>query len=400
MGNHHQVEEVRNPGSFETPGGLKSLFLGLSILGAVIFAIGLKVDSTRAWSGFLINHFYFLSLGIGGLFFVSLGYLTQAMWLAPIRRVSESFTAYLPFVLISFAVLYFGMHDLYPWTHPEHVKGDVVLEGKASYLNVTFFVIRNIVAIFLWIFFAKKMVGNSIAQDAKPGYFFTGKNRTLTPVFLMVFALSYSMAAIDSFMSLDPHWFSTMFAVYCFSGMFYSTLALVTLLTIYLKRQGKLQGIVNENHLHDMGKFMFAFTVFYAYIAFCQYMLIWYANLPEETFYYINRTQGNWLWVSIFLIAGKFGVPFFMLIRRGSKRSERRLIMAGIFMLIAHWIDFAWLVQPQFFKQGIVFGWMEAGITAGFVGIFGMLIFRFLAKNNVVAMGDPYLKQSVFHHHQ
>jgi hypothetical protein len=338
-------------------------------------------------------------LALGGLFFAAIQWLTGAMWSAPLRRVAESFTSYLPVVALTFLGVVLGAHSIFEWTHPEFVKGDIILEGKAGYLNMTFFTIRNFIAIALWCFFAFKMIGRSLKQDATGDVTLTLKNKSLSPLFLIIFAITFTMASFDQIMSLDPHWFSTMLGVYCFSGLFYSTLALTAVVTIALKRSGLLAGIVNEHHLHDLGKFMFAFTVFWAYIAFSQYMLIWYANMPEETGFFMLRTETAWKWISLFLLIGKFMVPFFLLIQRGSKRSEMRLFYVAIFMLVAQWIDNLWLVQPSFFKTGPVFGWVEVVITLGFTGIFGYTVLRFLTRNNVVAIKDPKLAEAVFHHH-
>ena len=394
------VKPIQNPGTFEISQTQKVVLVVLAGVGGAAFLGGLKVSPDRAWASFVHNHFYFMSLGLGGLFFAAIQWATGAMWSAPVRRVSESFTAYLPFVLVSFAVLAYGIPQLYLWSHADHVAGDLVLEGKSSYLNPTFFVIRNFIAIALWLFFSFKLIGNSIKQDQNGEYSFTAKNKILAPIFLIVFAISFTMASFDQLMSLDPHWFSTMFGVYCFAGLFYANLAATCLLTLYLKSKGKLEGIVNDNHLHDLGKFMFAFTVFWAYIGFSQFMLIWYANMPEETGYYLHRFHGGWFSVSVFLLVGKFMVPFIGLLARGAKRNPRILATAGIFMLIAQWVDVMWMVQPEFFKEGPQFGWVEVGTTVGFLGIFGILVSRFLAKNNVVAIKDPRLVESVFHHHQ
>jgi hypothetical protein len=280
------------------------------------------------------------------------------------------------------------------------VKGDIVLEGKAAYLNVTFFIIRNLVAFGIWYLFSRALVGNSLKQDQSKDYALTLRNRALSPLFLIVYALTFTMHSFDLLMSLDPHWFSTMFGVYTFAGMFYSVLALTCLVTIHLKRKGALEGIVNENHLHDLGKFMFGFSVFWAYIGFSQFMLIWYANMPEETGYFIKRMDGIWLWVSTFLLVGKFMTPFFVLLPRENKRNEKILVPVAIFMLVAQWIDVLWLVQPEFFKEGPRLSWIEIGTGLGFLGAFGLVVSRFLAKHNIVAIGDPRLAESVHHHHQ
>lgn len=395
-----QSIEIKNPGSFQAPGSLKAVFIGLMGIGILAFAISLRLSPARAWSSFVINHFYFMSLSLGGLFFASINWITGAMWIAPMRRISEALTAYLPLVLIGLVILYFGIPDLYLWSLPANVQGDLVLEGKAGYLSTGFFMVRNILAILIWFFFAWKMVGNSLAQDLNSDYVYTAKNRVLSAPFLILFAVTFTMASFDLLMSLDPHWFSTMFGVYCFSGLFYSTLAAICFFTLYLESKGMLRGILNENHLHDLGKYMFAFTVFWAYIGFSQFMLIWYANLPEETGYYLHRFHGQWFWISAFLLIGKFLVPFFVLLPRDAKRNRTILGIMSIFMLISQWIDVMWMVQPEFSSDGPIFGWVEIGITLGFVGLFCLAVFRFFAKNNIIAIGDPRLIEAVYHHHQ
>lgn len=260
--------------------------------------------------------------------------------------------------------------------------------------------IRSFTALAIWLFFSYKLVKNSLAQDSTGDYKYTLKNRVLAPAFLVLFALTFTMVSFDQLMSLEPHWFSTIFGVYCFAGLFYSNLAATCLLTLYLGSKGKLEGIVNENHLHDLGKFMFAFTVFWAYIGFAQFMLIWYANLPEETSYYLQRFHGGWAGVSILLLVGKFMIPFFVLLPRDAKRNTKILAFVGVFMLLAQWVDVLWMVQPVFSVEGPQFGLPEVGVALGFLGVFGLAVSRFLAKNNVVAIGDPRLAESVYHHHQ
>jgi hypothetical protein len=171
-------------------------------------------------------------------------------------------------------------------------------------------------------------------------------------------------------------------------------------MTVVLKRKGVLQGIVNDNHLHDLGKFMFAFTVFWAYIGFSQFMLIWYANLPEETGFFMRRMDHGWLAVSIFLLVGKFITPFVCLLPRDNKRSEKVLLGVGGFMLFAQWVDMLWLIQPEMGKTAPTVGWIEIGLLVGFIGLFGTAVSRFLSQHNAVAVGDPRLAESVFHHHQ
>ncbi|MGK5081883.1 molybdopterin oxidoreductase [Bdellovibrionota bacterium FG-1] len=392
--------KIRDPGAFQVSAGAKVGFLFLAALGIGTFIFGLSTDPSRVWAAFLHNHFYFMCLGLGGLFFAALQWMTGAMWSAPVRRVSEAFTAYLPFALVTMGILYFGIHHLYLWSHAEHVKGDLVLEGKAGWLSPVFFILRDVGAVALWWFFARKMVGHSIAQDTDGAIKHTLANRKWAPVFTALFAITFTMVSYDLLMSLDPHWFSTMYGVYCFAGLFYSNLALTCIVSIYLVKQGKLKGIVNDNHLHDLGKFMFAISTFWAYIGFSQFMLIWYANLPEETEYFMRRMVDGWFYVSVFLLVGKFVMPFFLLLSRDSKRSSKTLVFVGCWMLFAQWVDVMWLVQPEFFKEGPRFGLLELGMFLGFAGVFLFLVTRFLGRHSVVAIGDPRLEESVFHHHQ
>ncbi len=397
----HGIETVRHPGPLKLASSTTTLFIAMVVVGFAGLAVGIFTNAERGWASFLLNHFYFMSLALGGLFICAIQYATSAMWSAPVRRIAESFGSYLPVVLLGFlAIAFAGIPHLFVWAHPEHVKGDLVLEHKASYLNVTFFVVRNLVAIALWFFFRAKLVGNSVAQDKDGDIVHTNRNKVVAPMFLIVFALSYTMSAIDLLMSLDPHFFSTMFGVYLFAGLFTSALAMMTIFTIVLLRNGMLKDIVNANHLHDCGKFLFAFTIFWAYIAFSQFMLIWYANLPEETSYFMHRMVGSWKVVSVFLLVGKFMVPFFALLPREAKRSQSRLMWVSIWMLFAQWIDLIWIVQPEFFKNGPEISWIEVTGFLGFAGLFGLLTTRFLSKNSVVAIRDPKIIESVFHHHQ
>jgi hypothetical protein len=369
-------------------------------IGIVVFAIGVSANPIRAWSAFAVNHFFFLSLGLGGIFFATVQWLTSAMWSSPIRRLSESLSAYLPIAVLTFIVLLFGLHHLYQWTDLNHVASDPVLQVRAGYFGFKFFTIRNLLGLLILIFLTWKMVGNSIAQDKDGSYSWTLKNKSLAPGFLILFGVLFTMMSFDQMMSMDTHFFSTMFGVYLFAGLFYATLAMTCLLALHFRGNGQLEGIVNDNHIHDIGKFMFGMTVFWAYIGFSQFMLIWYANLTEETGFFITRMHGAWIYVSAFLAFGKFMLPFFLLLPRDAKRDPKLLTFTALFMLVAHWIDLFWVVQPNFFKEGPVFGLTEIGVTIGFIGLFGFMVTRFLGRFNLVAIGDPRLPEAVFHHHQ
>lgn len=399
MANAH-AHEIKSPGPLQGTAGLNTVFLVLSVIGAAAFIVAVKSDPTRAWSSFVLNHFYFMGIALSGMFFAAIQWLTSAMWSSPVRRMIESLGAYLPFSLVTTAILYFGIHTLFHWSHPEAVAHDLMLQGKAGYMNISFFMIRNLVGLGILMLLSWKMLKNSLAQDKDPSFSWTQRNKTLSPGFILLYAIIFSMAAFDQMMSLDSHWYSTMFGVYCFAGAFYAQLALTTLMTLHFRAKGQLGNAVNDNHVHDLGKFLFGMAIFWAYIAFSQFMLIWYANIPEETGWFMARMHGAWFYVAVFLVVGKFCVPFFVLLPRDAKRSVATLTGVSLFMMVAHWIDLLWVVQPNFYAEGPKVGWIEIGVTLGFIGAFGLFVVRFLSRHNMVAIGDPRLEEAVFHHHQ
>lgn len=375
------------------------IFALLALVGIVSFIIGLQLDPQRAWTNYLVGYYFWLCISLAGVFFSGLQFLTGSMWSAPIRRVAEVFIAFLPVAAVLFIVLYFGRHYLFEWTHAEVVANDAILKGKSAYLNDTFFWIRAVILFAIMFLFGGKIIKNSIKQDETGDVELTKKNVTLSAPFIFLFAWGFTFAvAFDLMMSLSPHWFSTMFGVYCWAGLFTSGLAMMTIWIVTLRKQGILDAFVSDNHLHDLGKLMFAFTVFWGYVGFSQFMLIWYSNLPEENFFFINRMTPEWEPISIALMIIKFGIPFFVLMGRPLKRNANFLYVISIWFLVAQYLDVYWMVFPTFYKAPI-FGWMEVGIFVGFMGLFLLSVGRFLSKVNPIAIKDPYLEES-FHHHQ
>jgi hypothetical protein len=405
MGHAHTADEkIVNPGTLKASTTLTGVFVLLAVLGVISFFVAYGTDHTYAWTAFLRAHFYFMALSVMGIFFAAIQWITSAMWSAPVRRLAEGLTAYLPVALVTSVLVIVGSGSLFEWTHPEHFKGDIIIEGKLGYLNITFFSIRAIVGVLGWMWFAKNMVGSSIEADGftDNGVQFKNvyeKNRKMSVAFLIFFAISFTAMAFDQLMSLDPHFFSTMFGVYVFAGAFQTLFAVLAILTIIMRRSGYLKQVINDNHYHDIGKFMFAFTVFWAYTGFSQYMLIWYANLPEETGYFLLRFNQGWEFWTISLFIGKFFVPFFLLLPRGNKRSETVLLVAGIWIMIMQYFDLNWMIQPQVYPEGPKFGFADIGVWLGFFGVFGLMYMRFFKKNNLLAHTDPRIAESAFHHH-
>lgn len=386
------------PGPLPVSQRIKTVSVALMFLGAITFAVMLMKDRDRAWHDYLAGYFYFFAISIGGLFFTSVQHLTKAGWSVTVRRFCEAFTAYLPVAAIGGLVLLFGAPSLYEWFDKAKVAADPLLQHKASYLNPTFFVIRLVLFFGMWLFFAKKMVGFSTEQDTTGDEALTVKTVPWSIAFLLTFALSFSLFGVDVLMSLQPQWFSTIFGVYLFAGLFQSTIATMILLIQYCQKKGLLNGYVDENHMHDLGKFLFAFTVFWAYIAYSQYMLIWYANLPEETIFFLPRVTGSWTYVSACLLIFKFVVPFLALLSRRAKRDPHMLKAIAILILIMQYVDLHWLIFPNLNAEQVLLGLPEILIFGGFAGAFLFTVTRFLSRHPLIPLKDPRIAESLHHH--
>jgi hypothetical protein len=377
---------------------IKTVTAVLMFLGLAAFVFTLTKDKDRAWHAYLAGYFYVFILAIGGLFFAAVQHMTKAGWSVSVRRFCEAFTAYLPVAFVGGLILLIGGPSLYEWMDKARVAADPLLQHKTGYLNVTFFVIRLVLFFVFWIIFQKKIVGGSLLQDKTGDDNITHKTVGWSVAFMGFFAISFSLFSVDLVMSLQPDFYSTIFGIYCFSGLFQATMALMILLIIYCMRKGLLTGYVDENHLHDLGKFMLSFTVFWAYIAYSQYMLIWYANLAEETLFYVPRVTGQWMYVSAALLMFKFVVPFLALLPRWAKRTPVHLGAVSVLILIMQYVDIYWMIYPNLNAENVVFGIPEILIFLGFFGSFLFVVFQFLGKYQIVPLKDPRLHESVQHH--
>ena len=383
---------------FVFPSNLKTLFSIFIFIGLLSFVAGLVFDTNRVWHAFLTASLFILFLSLGGVFFTSIQHVSKAGWSVNIRRFMEGFGAYLPLGCLLLFPLLFSGDALYIWFNKEAVAKDSLLEHKSSYLNWAFFLIRLLLFSGIWIFFSHKLRALSLKQDQTGE---EGITNTLIPysvAFLILFALSFSFFTFDTLMSLEPHWFSTIFGLYAFSGLFQSFLAALILILIYFRRTGALdKKLVNENHLHDLGKFLFGMTIFWAYIAFSQYMLIWYANLPEEATYYLARSGPQWKWISLTLVIFKFVVPFLFLLPRWVKRDEKALIVVSVLILIMQYMDIYWMVYPHFDPDHIRFGLLELAQLIGFIGLFLYSLFYFFSQKSLLPVRDPRQEESSSH---
>jgi hypothetical protein len=381
----------------------KTIALALTVAGLLLTGVAWQTDGTSGRLAFasLWAVTFLWSIVLGSLFFVALQHITHAVWSVVVRRVAEMLAAPMWLVAILFVPLlltFLSDHPvLYAWTDSATVEHDHVLHAKQTYLNVPFFLVRTVVFFALWMAFAAYYVRTSLKQDrGEAGEEATLRMRRVSAPFMLIFALTVSFAGIDWLMSLSPKWFSTIFGVYVFSGLALSSLAAVTIVVIVLRSTGRINPeMVTDHHLYNLGALLFTFSCFWAYIAFSQYMLIWYANMPEESFYLVQRLDGNWVGVSAALGIVRFIVPFLVLLSRRAKTNPRMLLWMSVLILVGQLIDLYWLIMPERPDLGPAFGWQELGPLLLVVGLLLWYVVRFLRKHPPVAVGDPLLDKSV-----
>ncbi|HEX3554689.1 MAG TPA: hypothetical protein VIA62_15810, partial [Thermoanaerobaculia bacterium] len=287
-------------------------------------------------------------------------------------------------------------HALYSWTRPGALESDPVLKAKSAWLNEPFFLVRMIAFLALWSLFSVLLRRASLAQDGEEGLRQHRRLVRLSGGFMVVFAVTFSLASFDWLMSLQPRWTSTMFGIYMFAGLFQAGIAAIALAVARLSGRG-LAGSITPSHLHDLGKLLFAFSVFWAYIWVCQYLLIWYGNLSEEIPYYVARTRGAWLPLFILIPVLNWLVPFLVLLSRDAKRNPRVLAGAAVVLLVGGWLNVYGIVAPAVLPAPRL-GVIELLITAGYAGLFFLAATRTLGRAPLLARNDPFLPESLHHH--
>ena len=366
----------------------------LAVAGTIVSAAGLYFAPERGWANLLVATQFLLGLGLAGILFIALLAVSNAGWATSIRRIPEAMTTALPVAGALLVIILFGMHTLYEWSR-ESALTDPLLTTKAGWLNPVFFSMRTVAYVAVWIMFARAFVRNSRKQDVSGDPGLTKKNKALSAAFIVVFGLTFTLASMDWMMSLEPHWFSTIFGIYSFAGMFLNGLATMTVVVILLRRWGPLQQVVSDSTLHDLGKLVFAFSTFWMYIWFSQYILIWYANIPEEVVYYVRREQGSWLIFTFVNVLFNWIVPFLALLPIWTKKNEGVLLRVCIIVMVGHWVDLLWIILPTFMPENAIIGlWEIAPILAAVAGFF-YLLFRALASHPLIPVKDPYLSESL-----
>ncbi len=385
-----------NTSHLSIPKSINHKLLTVAVVGVVVIAATALFSPMRAWANLLLASYYLITLGLGGALFVAITTVCGAGWNTAFRRVPEAMAGLLPFagaaLLVSVAIRLpeYGWH-----LHGGHDPGTFWF--KELWLTPKLLMIRAVIYVVLWIIFAKIIVGQSRSQDVRGG-----EQRPLNPfasvLFIFVFGITITLAGIDWIMSLEPLWFSTMWGVYQFAGLMMGILSSMIVACILLRRVGIFEGIFRDDHLQDLGKLLMGFGCFWMYIWFSQFMLIWYSNIPEETSYFILRTNSAWGPIVVIAILLNWIIPFFTLLPRPCKRNESVMLRVAVIVLIGRWVDLYMMIFPPVTGEFPVFGLPEIASFATVASLAGLLFIKAFSAADPVPRNDPYLQESLHYH--
>lgn len=379
----------------------KGILSQLHIIGIAMFVIGM-IGSFAIGAGtkqlafsWLVSFTYFISIALGGLFFVLIQYATRAGWSISVRRLAENAMGTLPLFILPFIFVYIWRGSLFKWTDAAWVAQDHLMQSKLWWLTESRFLIRGVISFAVWTILAVLYLRWSTRQDQTGDEKLTRWANRLSGPAIILFSITVTFGALDWIMSLDPHWYSTIFGVYYFSGCFIAILSWMIIVATLLRGSGYLKDVVTAEHFHDLGKLLFGFVVFWAYIGFSQYFLIWYGNIPEETAWYLHRTEGSWNTVAILLCVGHFALPFLFLMGKWAKRGQLFLLLGAIWMMVMHWVDLHWMIMPTLHHDGMSLHALDVLTFIGMGGLFFAGYGFLMRRSSLVPTKDPRLAESL-----
>jgi hypothetical protein len=373
----------------------RNILMFIVLVGVIGCATGYLTDPQRFFRSYLIAFAYTSLIGLGAFFFVMVQYLTGSAWSVTTRRIMENIMSTLPFGLILFVPVAFGLRYIYPWMDPAVVAASADLRFKAAYLSPDFFLFRNVGYFVLWSIWIFSIYRQTTKQDTERSIKQMNILSRWSAPGLFLAVLVGSLASFDWLMSVEPAWFSTMFGLVALSGGALSFFSVVVLICLGFRRAGVLVHSITKEHYHDLGKWLFALTAFYTYVAFSQYMLIWYSNQPAETIWFRHRMAGTWLAVSLAMPFLRFLIPFFALLCRPAKRSLSVIGFFAVWSLIVEYIDLYWIVMPVYYPNGPQPHWLDVATLATTVGISGLVFWYRMKQHAIVPIGDLRLEQSL-----
>lgn len=381
---------------FQVPSQIDSLqrvALGIGGLGLLATAIGFVTNGDQFYRSWLLAFVFVLGFPLGSLALLMVHHLTGGGWGIVIRRSFEAAARTVPVMALLFVPIAFGIHSLYEWSHAEVVASDAIVAQKAIYLNPQAFLIRAVVYFAIWSFLALTLARLSARQDTEEVHFSRFEN--IAGPGLLIYALTLTFASVDWIMSLDPHWFSTIFGLWIMVGQALTALAFTITIAFLVSRDGRMAKAITTDKFHDYGTLLFAFIMLWAYLAYSQFLIVWSANLPEEIPYYLQRLGGGWTVVTLVVILGHFVLPWTLLLFRPTKRASQRLVAVAAFMLVMRFIDVFWLVAPWVKDGGFGIHWLDITAVLGMLGLWVGLFCHNLRARALVPVGDPYLEEAL-----
>ena len=372
--------------------------LAAGVVGLVLTVAGLfLVSPNQFYRSYLWSYVFYLGVSLGSMAWLMLQYLTGGAWGVVIRRPAEAAARTLPLLVVLFVPIVIGIPNLYRWSHANFVAADEILRHKQSYLNVPFFLIRAAAYFVGWNFLAWYLNRWSAVEDREGGMRAHRKMAILSGPGLVFWAFSITFMSVDWVLSLDPHWFSTMFGLLFMAGQGLSSMAFLVTLLVLLFYRRPMSDILTARHLHDLGKFLLMMVMVWAYFSFSQFLIIWAGNLPDEITWYLERLKGGWEFLGLVLIFGHFALPFALLLSRDLKRNFKFLASLAVFILLMRYIDIFWLVTPDFEKGAFHLSWVDITAPIGIGGIWLWHFLRQLEKRPLLPVSEPHLVEALEH---
>jgi len=373
-------------------------FAILGVGGLLATVAGLfAVPPNQFYRSWLWSYLFVVGLAAGSLAWLMVQYLSGGAWGVMIRRPAEAAARTLPLVVLLFIPIFIGMRNLYPWTHSSVMAADELIRQKRLYLNVPFFTIRAAIYLGGWCFLSWFFNRWSAIEDREGGPAPRRKMGALAGPGLIFYGLAVTFMATDWVLSIDPHWYSTMYGLLMIAGQALSAMAFLITVMVFLAARKPMMDVLTPRHLHDLGKLMFALVMLWAYFSFSQFLIIWAGNLPEEIPWYLVRLRGGWEWVGLLIVIGHFALPFALLLSRDLKRNFKLLRNVALFVLAMRVVDIYWQVAPDFRKGTFGMSWMDLSAVLGLGGIWLASFLRQLEKRPLVPLHDPYLNEALEH---
>jgi hypothetical protein len=363
--------------------------LAVGLIAAVLCAGGALIFPPVFFRAYLSAYIFWIGIPVGALALLMLHHLVGGRWGFMIQRVLEAAIQTLPLMALLFIPLLFGLADLYPWAQTEVVAADPLLQQKAAYLNIPFFIARAVAYFAVWIVLGRLLVTWSLQQDRTADGALTLRLQRLSGPGLVLYGLTVTFAAIDWMMSLQPKWYSTIFGMIFMVSFGLAALALAILATRFLESQKPLAQVISPDRWHDLGNLLLALVMFWAYLQFSQFLLIWSENLAEEIPWYLHRIGGGWEWVALALILFLFALPFILLLSRTTKRSARMLSQVAAAILFMHWLDILWIVAPSFYPARFHLHWLDIVAPVGIGGLWLAAFIGYLKARSLLPLHDP-----------